>query len=57
MNRVAVPLIGMQAFLAAQIGLRVGSRISEAGREAAERLAAAALLGLALLLLVEQMNR
>jgi manganese efflux pump family protein len=54
---VAVLLIGVQAFLAAQIGLRVGSRISAAGREAAERLAAAALLGLALFLLVDKLTR
>ena len=51
---VAVILIGLQAFLVAQIGLRLGARLSERSREAAEKLAGAALVGLALLLLLEK---
>lgn len=54
---LAVLLIGTQAFVAAQIGLRVGSRISETGREAAERVAAVTLLGLVVFLLVENLTR
>ena len=50
----AVILIGVQAFLLAQIGLRLGARLSERSREAAEKLAGAALLGLAGLLLAEK---
>ena len=41
----AVILIGAQAFLVAQLGLRLGSRLGEAAREWAERLAGIALLG------------
>jgi putative Mn2+ efflux pump MntP len=52
---LAVLLIGVQAFLFAQIGLRVGARISEAVREGAERLAGVALLGLAALFLLERL--
>jgi putative Mn2+ efflux pump MntP len=50
---LVIPLIGLQAFLAAQLGLRLGSRISETLREGAERLAGLALLlfGVGLLLL------
>ncbi|MFL5962935.1 MAG: manganese efflux pump MntP family protein [Gaiellaceae bacterium] len=51
---LAVILIGLQAFLVAQVGLRLGARLSERSREAAEKLAGAALIGLALLLLLEQ---
>ena len=50
-------LIGAQAFIAAQLGLRLGSRIGESGRETAERIAAIALLGLAAFLLVETLTR
>jgi putative Mn2+ efflux pump MntP len=53
---LAVLLIGAQAFLFSQIGLRLGSRISESLREGAERLAGLVLLGLALLLAVEQLS-
>ena len=53
---LAVILIGLQAFLVAQIGLRLGARLSERSREAAERLAGAALIGLAVLLLVEKLS-
>lgn len=51
----AVVLIGAQAFLVAQLGLRLGSRLGEAAREWAERLAGIALLGLGALILVEQL--
>jgi manganese efflux pump family protein len=51
---LAVILIGLQAFAAAQIGLRLGARLSERHREAAEKLAGLALIGLAILLLAEQ---
>lgn len=44
---LAVALIGAQAFLVAQLGLWLGSRLSETLREGAERLAGVALLGLA----------
>jgi len=51
---VAVILIGLQAFAVAQIGLRLGARLSERHRDAAEKLAGLALIGLAILLLVER---
>ena len=51
----AIVLIGAQAFLFSQIGLRLGSRISESMRERAERLAGLVLLGLAVLLTVEHL--
>jgi putative Mn2+ efflux pump MntP len=51
----AVILIGAQAFLVAQLGLRLGSRLGESARERAEMLAALALLGLGALVLVEQL--
>ena len=50
----AVILIGVQAFVVAQLGLRLGARVGEAAREWAERLAAVALLGLGALILVER---
>jgi len=53
---VAVILIGAQAFLFAQIGLRLGSRLKETLRERAEQLAGLALLGLAVLLGVEKLT-
>ena len=51
---VAVILIGAQAFLAAQLGLRLGARLGAAGRQGAETLAAFALLGLGVLILIEK---
>jgi hypothetical protein len=42
-------------FLLSQLGLRVGSRLSEKFREGAERVAGIALLGLAAFLLVEHL--
>jgi len=50
-------LIGLQAFLATQLGLRLGSRLSDAVREGAERLAGVALAGLGLFLLLEKLIR
>ena len=50
---LAVVLIGAQAFLFSQLGLRLGSRLNESLRERAEQLAGLALLGLAVLLIVE----
>lgn len=52
---IAVVLIGAQAFAAAQLGLRLGTRLGEAAREWAERLAAVALLGLGALILAEKL--
>lgn len=52
---LAVILIGVQAFVVAQVGLRLGSRLGEAAREWAERLAGIALFGLGMLILVEQL--
>ena len=53
---IAIALIGAQAFLFAQLGLRLGARIGEAIREGAEKLAAAALIRLGLLILVEELT-
>lgn len=53
---LAVVLIGAQAFLFAQIGLRLGARLNETLRERAEQLAGLALVGLALLLAVEKLG-
>ena len=50
----AIILIGVQAFVVAQLGLRLGARLGDAARESAERLAAVALVGLGALILVEQ---
>ena len=52
---IAVVLIGAQAFVMAQIGLRLGSRLGETIREGAETLAAVALIGLAGLILAEKL--
>jgi len=53
---VAVVLIGAQAFVFAQVGLRLGAHLNETLRERAEQLAGLALLGLALLLIVEKLG-
>lgn len=50
----AVVLIGVQAFLVAQLGLRLGSRFGEELGEVAARIAGLALIGLGVLVLVEQ---
>jgi manganese efflux pump family protein len=49
-----VCLIGLQAFLAAQIGMRLGARLSDETREWPERLAGLLLIAAAVLILVEQ---
>lgn len=51
----AVVLIGAQAFVVAQLGLRLGARLGESARAWAERLAAVALLGLGTLILIEHL--
>jgi putative Mn2+ efflux pump MntP len=53
---LAVVLVGAQAFLFAQFGLRLGGRLSETLRERAEQLAGVALLALAALLAVEKLT-
>jgi putative Mn2+ efflux pump MntP len=53
---LAIVLIGAQAFLFSQLGLRLGSRLSDAFRERAERAAGLALLALALLLVLEKLQ-
>jgi manganese efflux pump family protein len=53
---IAVGLIGAQALLAAQLGLRLGTRLNEKLREGAERLAGIALLGLGTFFLVEKLT-
>jgi putative Mn2+ efflux pump MntP len=52
---LAVLLIGAQAFLFSQLGLRLGARLSETMRERSEQLAGLALLGLAALLAAEKL--
>jgi putative Mn2+ efflux pump MntP len=52
---LAVVLIGAQAFTVAQLGLRLGTRLSEIRREQAEKLAGIALLGLAVMLGAERL--
>lgn len=47
--------IGVQAFIAAQLGLLLGARIGERFREAAERLAGIALITLGLFLITERL--
>lgn len=51
---LAVILIGAQAFVVAQLGLRLGSRLGQTAREAAENVAGIALVGLAVLVLAEK---
>jgi putative Mn2+ efflux pump MntP len=53
---IAVILIGTQAFIASQVGLRVGAHLGEAVREWAERLAALALIALGALILTEKLT-
>lgn len=52
---LVIALIAGQAFLLAQLGLRLGSRLSRRFREGAERLAGLALVGLAVALLAEEL--
>jgi putative Mn2+ efflux pump MntP len=53
---LAVIVIGAQAFVFAQLGLRLGARVGEALRERAEQLAGVALLALAVLLIFEKVS-
>lgn len=53
---LAVVLIGVQAFLFAQLGLRLGARLNESLRERAEQAAGLALLTLAVVLAVEKLS-
>jgi putative Mn2+ efflux pump MntP len=52
---LAITLIGAQAFLLAQVGMRLGARVRITTQEWAERLAAIALLALGALLLAEKL--
>jgi manganese efflux pump family protein len=52
---LVIALIAVQAVVLTQLGLRLGNRVSERLREAAERLAGLALTTLALVLLVEKL--
>jgi putative Mn2+ efflux pump MntP len=51
-----VVLIGLQAFIAAQLGHRLGARLGERVAEGAERLAGIALVALGVALLVQQVT-
>lgn len=51
-----VVAIAVQAFIAAQLGLALGARVGERWRENAERLAAVALIGLGVFVLVEHLT-
>ncbi len=52
---LAIVLIALQAFIVTQLGLRLGSRLSERLREGAERVAGSALTGLGMVLLAEKL--
>jgi putative Mn2+ efflux pump MntP len=52
---LAVVLIGLQAFLVAQLGLRLGKRLGEEASDRAEKLAGVALFGLGVLVLLERL--
>ena len=54
---LVIVLIGAQAFVVTQLGLRLGERLSEGLREGAERLAGFALTALAVVLLLEKLLR
>lgn len=53
---ILVVLIAAQGFVAAQAGLRLGSRLAEATREAAERVAGGLLIAAAALVVVEKLS-
>ena len=48
--------ITAQAFIATQIGIRLGSRVGEGMREATDKLAGLALIALGVILLIEQLT-
>jgi putative Mn2+ efflux pump MntP len=48
--------IAAQAFIATQIGVRIGTRVGEGTRETTEKLAGLALIGLGTILLVAQLS-
>ena len=52
---LVVALIALQTFIVTQLGLRLGSKLSEQLREGAERLAGAALTVLGIVLLAEKL--
>jgi len=52
---LVIVLIAVQTFIVTQLGLRLGSRLSDRLREGAERLAGAALIGLGMVLLAERL--
>jgi putative Mn2+ efflux pump MntP len=51
---LAILLIGLQAFVLAQAGLRLGGRLGASAGESAEKLAGAALIALGIVLALEQ---
>jgi putative Mn2+ efflux pump MntP len=52
---LVIALIALQAFIVTQLGLRLGTHLSERFRETAERLAGLALTALAIVLLAEKL--
>jgi putative Mn2+ efflux pump MntP len=54
---LVVALVGLQALIVTQVGLRLGRRVGDRVREAAEQLAGGILLGLAVVVLVEMIVR
>ncbi len=51
---LTILIIGVQAFLAAQVGMRLGSKLGEDAREWAERIAGMLLIGAGVLVVVEK---
>jgi manganese efflux pump family protein len=51
-----VVAVAAQAFILTQIGLRLGGRVSEAMREATEKLAGSALIALGVIILITQLT-
>jgi putative Mn2+ efflux pump MntP len=49
-------IVGVQAFVLSQLGLRLGAKISERLRDGAERAAGAALTGVGIALLVVKLS-
>lgn len=52
---LVIILIGAQAFIVSQLGLRLGSRVGSGARESAQRLAGLALTGLGAWLVIEKL--